>query len=280
MHFPFSPTQIQRLKELGAESAEWAAVFETADERDRTFQVLEKKLGRSERQRLNEFRDGRRRPRLCTLENDLAEALVAQRFVQVTTPILMSKGLLAKMGIDESHPLTEQVYWVDRTKCLRPMLAPHLYYVVKDLLRLWEKPVGLFEIGPCFRKESQGAAHANEFTMLNLAEFGTPEESRMSRIEELAALVMKTAGLDDYVIAVEDSEVYGDTLDVLAGKERLEVASCAMGPHPLDGRWGITDTWVGLGFGLERLLMAGRGKDAMGRTGRSLTYIDGIRLNV
>jgi phenylalanyl-tRNA synthetase alpha chain len=280
MSFPFSPTQIQRLKELGADGAEWGAVFEAAEERDRAFQVLEKKQVRVERQRLSEFRQGRRRPHLCTLENDLAEALAAQGFVQVATPILMSKGLLAKMGIDDSHPLSEQVFWVEPSKCLRPMLAPHLYYVVKDLLRLWEKPVGLFEIGPCFRKESQGAAHANEFTMLNLAEFGLPEENRLARIEEMAALVMKTAGVDNYEIAAEDSEVYGDTLDVLAGEERLEVASCAMGPHPLDGRWGIADTWVGLGFGLERLLMAGRGKDAMGRTGRSLTYIDGIRLNV
>ena len=65
------------------------------------------------------------------------------------------------------------------------MLAPHLYYVLKDLLRLWEKPVRIFEIGSCFRKESRGARHSNEFTMLNLVEMGLAEDKRQARLETL-----------------------------------------------------------------------------------------------
>lgn len=276
----FSDTQLQRLKELGANPGELSMAFIDARERDRAFLRLQKLYVRQERKRLQLFRQSGRRPRLCILENKLAEALTALGFVQVTTPILMSKGLLLKMGIDDLHPLTSQIFWVDNSKCLRPMLAPHLYYVVKDLLRLWDKPVGLFEIGPCFRKESQGAAHASEFTMLNLAEFGLPASDRLRRLGELASMVMQVAGNDQYRIVVENSAVYGQTWDVLAGLDSLEVASGAMGPHHLDNNWGITDTWVGLGFGLERLLMASEKDCNLGRLGRSLTYLDGIRLNI
>jgi phenylalanyl-tRNA synthetase alpha chain len=53
-----------------------------------------------------------------------------------------------------------------------------------------------------------------------------------------------------------------------------------VGPHPLDHAWRITDTWVGLGFGLERLLMAVREGSSIGRLGRSLAYLDGITLNL
>ena len=103
---------------------------------------------------------------------------------------------------------------MDKDKCLRPMLAPHLYYVIKDLLRLWEKPVRLFEVGPCFRKETEGAKHTAEFTMLNLCEFGLPEDDRGQRLEGLANLIMAGAGIDRYRLEPETSAVYGSTLDV------------------------------------------------------------------
>jgi len=144
----------------------------------------------------------------------------------------MSRAHLAKMGVDATHDLNSQVFWLDARRCLRPMLAPHLYYVLKDLLRLWEKPVRIFEVGPCFRKETQGAQHANEFTMLNLVEMGLPEANRSDRLAELAALVMKTAGISDYEQEVESSAVYGDTLDIVAGRDRLEVASGTMATYP------------------------------------------------
>ena len=54
----------------------------------------------------------------------------------------------------------------------------------------------------------------------------------------------------------------------------------AMGPHWMDREWRISVPWVGIGFGLERLLMiANRGR-SLGRMARSLTYLDGVGLNI
>ena len=184
------------------------------------------------------------------------------------------------MSIDDHHPLATQIFWLGKDRCLRPMLAPHLYFVLKDLLRIWEKPVRIFEIGSCFRKESQGAQHANEFTMLNLVEMGLDSEIRQNRLEDLAALIARTAGIDNYGFQPVDSAVYGETVDIVAGDDRLEIGSSAMGPHVLDQAWQVTDAWVGIGFGLERLLMVAENINSLGKVGRSLGYLDGIRLNL
>ena len=53
-----------------------------------------------------------------------------------------------------------------------------------------------------------------------------------------------------------------------------------MGPHPLDRPWKINETWIGIGFGLERLLMAAENTRNLAKFGRSLAYLDGIRLNL
>ena len=160
------------------------------------------------------------------------------------------------------------------------MLAPHLYYVLKDLLRLWERPVRIFEVGPCFRKESAGAKHSTEFTMLNLVEMGMPSDIRQSRLQEMARLVLETAGIADYRLEQKKSAVYGETVDVVAGRSGLELGSGAIGPHPLDHAWKIKENWMGIGFGLERLLMVQRNSRNISRMSRSLTYLDGVRLNV
>jgi phenylalanyl-tRNA synthetase alpha chain len=81
------------------------------------------------------------------------------------------------------------------------------------------------------------------------------------------------------VFEKESSAVYGDTIDIVCGDDKLEIASGAMGPHRLDHAWRITDTWVGLGFGLERILMMKEGSDSISKWGKSLAYLDGIRLN-
>jgi phenylalanyl-tRNA synthetase alpha chain len=275
-------TEIQRVRlgELGAADKDLNQKFDGSVERDRAFQKLATHLVKIERQKLQELRDGPRRPMLCRLESRLTEVLVQNHFVQVTTPTILSKGLLAKMSIDDDHPLASQIFWLGRDKCLRPMLAPHLYFVLKDLLRLWEKPVRLFEIGSCFRKESQGAQHSNEFTMLNLVEMGLPEDQRQQRLEEMAATVTAAAGVADYIIKSENSAVYGETIDILAGEDLMEIGSAAMGPHVLDQAWEVTDAWMGIGFGLERLLMVQQNSRSLGKMGRSLAYLDGIRLNI
>ncbi len=280
MSITWTEIQQTRLIELAANDAELALQFENTETRDKAYQQLEKQLVKVQRQKLQELREGHRRPKLCRLESRLTDILVQNNFVQVTTPTILSKGLLAKMSIDDDHPLTSQIFWLGKDKCLRPMLAPHLYFVLKDLLRLWEKPVRIFEIGSCFRKESQGAQHSNEFTMLNLVEMGLAEDQRQARLEEMAALVTAAAGVDDYIIQTENSAVYGETIDILAGEDRLEIGSAAMGPHILDQAWQITDAWMGIGFGLERLLMIAEKSRSLGKMGRSLAYLDGIRLNI
>jgi phenylalanyl-tRNA synthetase alpha chain len=273
-------TQLRRLQELDASEPDIDQHFENAAAREKAFQEIEKNQAIELRQRLKVFREVDLRPGLCRLEARLIDTLIKQGFVQVTTPIMMSRGLLQKMSIDASHPLNSQIYWLDKNKCLRPMLAPHLYYVLVDLLRLWDKPVKIFEVGPCFRKESQGAQHSSEFTMLNLVEMGLPADQRKDRIKELGALVSEAAGVNEYHFEKITSEIYGDTIDIVAGKDQVEVGSAAMGPHPLDRPWKITDTWVGIGFGLERLLMVAQNSSNLAKMGRSLTYLDGIRLNI
>ena len=276
MGYAWTVTQKERLSELGAEGTE--EVFASAAERDKAFYQREKELKKAGRKRLDVYRQEIRRPGLCQLREKLAAALVAEGFAEVATPTIISRQMLAKMTIDDEHELFSQVFWLDKNKCLRPMLAPNLYYVSKDLLRLWEKPVRIFEIGSCFRKESQGSTHLNEFTMLNLVEWGVPMEERTAHLAEFARLVMETAGLPDYELEREESVVYGDTMDVTY--HGIEVASSAMGPHPLDGAWGITTSWAGIGFGLERLIMLREGGRNVKSYGRSITYLDGTRLNL
>lgn len=277
--FTWTEIQLNRLKTLGADQHTLECGFDTPLKRDQLFQKMEKQLVKSHRARLEELRTDKFRPGICELESRLVRALTDQGFVQVATPIIMSRGLLAKMSVDEDHALSSQVYWLEKSKCLRPMLAPHLYFVLKDLLRLWERPVRIFEVGPCFRKESQGARHASEFTMLNLVEMGTPSEQRQERLKALAAVIMDAAEIETYDFEFESSEVYGETMDVVAPGD-VEVASGAIGPHALDEAWKITENWVGIGFGLERLLMVKEGSHNLSSVGRSLTYLDGVPLNI
>jgi phenylalanyl-tRNA synthetase alpha chain len=109
---------------------------------------------------------------------------------------------------------------------------------------------------------------------------GVEKESRQARIEELTALITETAGIKEYRLESQKSVVYGETIDIVVGDQGIEVGSAAMGPHALDKAWRISVPWVGIGFGLERLLMIARGGRSLGRMARSLTYLDGVRLNI
>jgi phenylalanyl-tRNA synthetase alpha chain len=271
-------TQTQRLRELGADPLVLDDAFADAASRDAAFKRLETDLVRTGRDHLRELRKGRRAPQLVELERALSDALTGAGFVRVVTPLIIASDALRKMGIEHGHPLREQVFWLEDGRCLRPMLAPNLYTLLRRLDRHWSKPFGIFEIGPCFRRDSKGASHLNEFTMLNLVELGKQDKDGRDRLEELAALVMGAAGVGEYDLEVTESEVYGAMIDVTVGG--AEVCSAGLGPHPLDGNWGVVDPWVGLGFGLERLLMARESYPNIERAGRSLSYVDGIRLNL
>lgn len=271
-------TQAQRLRELGADPIELERAFGSVAERDAAFKRVEDDLARAGRERLQDARTRRRAPQLVELELELGRALADAGFVQVVTPIIIGGDALEKMGVGHGHPLRQQVFWLDEGRCLRPMLAPNLYTLLRRLGRLWSRPFGIFEIGPCFRRDSKGSRHLNEFTMLNLVELGLPQEQCAERLEELADVVVKAAGLREYRITRTVSEVYGPMLDIEIGGS--EVCSAASGPHSLDAEWGIVEPWVGLGFGLERLIMAREGYQNIERAGRSLTYVHGVRLNI
>lgn len=271
-------TQSQRLRELGADPLVLDELFADHAARDAVFKRMENELVRSGRERLRELRKGRRAPQIVELERTLSDALSGVGFVRVVTPLIISSDSLRKMGIEHGHPLREQVFWLEDGRCLRPMLAPNLYTLLRRLDRHWTKPFGIFEIGPCFRRDSKGASHLNEFTMLNLVELGRPAAEGRVQLGELASLVMRTAGVTHYELEVTQSEVYGEMVDVLVNG--AEVCSAGLGPHPLDDNWGIVDPWVGLGFGLERLIMAREGYPNIERAGRSLSYVDGVRLNL
>lgn len=276
----WTDTQTARLKILGLDPGAQADGFDSPAERNRVFQAIEKKQVKVLRTALTDRLTCLRPTRFSQLVEDLDNMLQGRGFAKVSTPVITTKHALAKMGIDDTHPLHEQIFWIDDNRCLRPMLAPGLYSLMTDFSRLDFRPVRFYETGSCFRKESDGACHSNEFTMLNLVEMGTPEALRPGRLKELAGMVACTAGIADIRFEEETSAVYGTTLDLMADTSGLELGSGAMGPHPLDAAWGITDTWVGMGFGMERLLMASVNDTALGRWAKSLSYMDGIPLRI
>lgn len=276
----WTETQLRRLKELGLDLKNIPVLFATPIERNTLFQQIEKKQAKDQRAKLSDFLTQGNSSHMDSLMETLCQLLYQQGFIRVRTPTIISKAALVKMTIDEDHPLSKQVYWLNEKQCLRPMLAPNLYSLMMDFARLNLRPVRFFEMGSCFRKESDGSRHNSEFTMLNLVEMGLDLEHRHSRLMELASMVAEAAGLTDFRFETEESKVYGTTLDVLAGPDRIEVASGAMGPHPLDAAWNITDTWVGMGFGLERLLMTSSNDTTIGKWGKSLSYLNGVRLSV
>jgi len=274
----FTATQRQRLHELGADQAATEVAFADAAARDEAFRALETRLAGAGRASLEALRSGPRVPALRRLEASLRAALAAAGLVEVVTPAIVGGDALRKMGIEPDGELGEQVFRLDGDRCLRPMLAPNLYTLLRRLARVWRQPFAIYEIGSCFRRDTKGSKHLNEFTMLNLVELGTPLERRDERLRELAAVVLDAAEVTGYEFVRKHSEVYGDELDVVVGG--LEVCSTALGPHPLDDAWAITDPWVGLGFGLERLLVARGGPAGIERVGRSLSYLDGVRLQL
>ncbi|MEJ2285463.1 MAG: hypothetical protein P8X85_17945, partial [Desulfobacterales bacterium] len=69
MTISWTVTQLGRLKELDAGEEDLTRGFETEKERDRAFQLMEKNLVGSARQKLEQLRTGNRRPRLSLLES-------------------------------------------------------------------------------------------------------------------------------------------------------------------------------------------------------------------
>jgi pyrrolysyl-tRNA synthetase-like protein len=276
MDIELTSSQAQRLRELGGSSDD-GTKFSTVEERDSAFSKMIDVLQADHRDRLRSMAETPHRHPLAALEDTLASTLIEKGFLEVKTPMMIPTQSLSKMGITETHPLRQQVFWIDEKKCLRPMLAPNLYFLMSHLKRNLKFPISFFEIGPCFRKESRGSNHLEEFTMLNLVEMTAPGVDPMERLKELIAEVMKTIGLE-YELTVCDSEVYGSTVDVEVNG--VELASGAVGPHPLDKAHGIDVPWAGVGFGLERIILMQKGEVNIKKAGRSLIYLNGVRIDI
>ena len=180
------------------------------------------------------------------------------------------------MGIDESNPIWKQIYWIDESRCLRPMLAPNLYTLL-EILQKFIRPLKIFEVGTCFRRESKGKIHLEEFTMLNAVELAPPKDPS-SRLKELIELIMRTLKLDNYILNNVESDIYGHTTDVIVNG--LEIASSAEGPITMDQNWGITEPWVGIGIGLERICSSIVRSSSVKPYSRNLGYIDGKCINI
>lgn len=272
-YMKFSNVQRQRLVELGLEEG-LERDFDCGRQRDDSFRQLARGLEKNNKAALDRLQQGLR-PDIKLLEEKLLHTLRAEGYAEVSTPILMSKGLLQKMGLTPEHPLWRQLFWVDKNKLLRPMLAPHLYHLLRHLQKLWNGSVMIFEVGPVFRKESKGKGHVEEFTMLNLVSLGctNPDEQLRLMVDKLFGQFGKT-----YSLVCAPSEVYGETTDVVI--RGIEVASAAVGPHALDANWEISGPWFGMGIGLERLAMAVGDYSNIRRVSRSLSYQNGARLNI
>ena len=266
--------QIQRLREYGHEPKN-ESEFETEEERDKAFTKMMSKLQKENEKGIRDMIANPRHHRLMELELQLSEALIKEGFIEVKTPILISKAELAKMTIDENHPLYQQVFWVDEKRCLRPMHAINLYNIMRELRGHTDGPVKFFEIGSCFRAESHSNDHLEEFTMLNLVDMG-PQGDTVEKIKHYIDVVMKTVGLD-YELVHEESDVYKETIDVEVDGE--EVCSAAVGPHYLDPAHGVKEPWCGAGFGLERLIMMRDGDGSVKKTGKSVNYLNGYKIN-
>lgn len=269
-------SQKQRLLELGASPDELEMAFEDAVERDLHFRERSECLAKESISKLKDFIKSGKRLIIRDTEEKLRNAAFSLGFLEMATPIIITKAAIEGMGIRRTDPLWRQIMWIDEKKCLRPMLAPGLYSLMEKLARIG-KPVKIFEIGQCFRRDTKGSLHLEEFTMMNMVEYAPPPGDMNERIMKYIDVIMRAIPLD-YSFSHEKSEVYGNTLDV--NVRGHEVASAAFGPIPIDANWGITEPWLGVGFGLERISMLARGYSSIARVSRSIAYVDGSRLDV
>lgn len=276
----FTITQKERLIELNGDKSIFDREFESDQERNQFFYEIEKQLVKAGREQLGQLLQCEHQVLSLKIQQQIENWLMGQEgFTKVTTPIMISRTMLDKMTVTRENPLSEQVFWMNGNKCLRPMLAPNLYVLMRDMHKVTKGPVKIFEVGSCFRKESQGAQHMNEFTMLNFVEFASVEDGgQMQRLEELAHNAMKALEIADYHLEKEGSAVYGETLDITVNG--VEIASGSYGPHPLDEAWAVFDTWVGFGFGIERIAMVKSGSNTIKHVGKSTSFVHGTTLKL
>lgn len=241
----------------------------------RSFQELEVELISKRKYDLIKMYENDRENLLGKLERDITRFFVERGFVEIKSPIIIPSDYIKRMGIDDDTNLSQQIFRVDENMCLRPMLAPGLYRYLNKFDNILPDPIRIFEIGPCYRKESDGKNHLEEFTMFNFCQMG-------SNCDEKNLLFIIDDFLDylniEYEIESDNSIVYGKTIDIIC--KNLELSSAVVGPIEQDIDWGINKPWIGAGFGLERLLKVIYKFKTIKRSSRSDNYYNGISINL
>ena len=241
----------------------------------RSFAELESTLTLQRKKDIREMYEDSRENNLGKLERIITEFLVDMGFLEVKSPILIPFEYMERMGVGEDKTLSEQIFRVGDNMCLRPMLAPGLYNHLRKFDNVLPDPVRIFEIGPCYRKESDGNSHLEEFTMLNFCQMGS--NCTREELEYLIKELLDFLGVEFEIVA-DSCMVYGDTIDVM--HKGMELSSAVVGPVPMDMDWGIDKPWIGAGFGLERLLKAKHDFKNIKRAARSESYYNGISINL
>lgn len=266
----FSPSQRKRLETLLISDE-----IDLDDPNLPPFEELEAEMVAERKAALVEIYENSREHMLAKLERDISAFLISKGFIEIKSSILIPEEYIIRMGIDKDADLSEQIFRTDDGQCLRPMLAPVLYNYLRRFGKVMPDPLKIFEIGPCYRKESDGSSHLEEFTMVNFCQMGdgSTRENLVQLIDEFLTY------LDiSYELEGEESMVYGATVDVMHGD--LELSSAVVGPVPMDMDWGIDKPWIGAGFGLERLLKAKYNFKNIKRGSRSEFYYNGIYTNL
>jgi len=267
----FSPSQKKRLETLMV-----------SDEYDLDnpdllpeFAELEAELTARRKKEFCGIYENSREHMLAKLERDISAFLISKGFIEIKSSLLIPEEYIVRMGIDKDVELSKQVFRTDDGQCLRPMLAPVLYNYLRRLDKILPDPVKIFEIGPCYRKESDGSSHLEEFTMVNFCQMG--EGSTRENLVQLIDEFLTHLGIS-YEIEGDECMVYGATIDIMHGD--LELSSAVVGPVPMDMDWGVNKPWIGAGFGLERLLKVKHNFKNIKRGSRSELYYNGIHTNL
>jgi pyrrolysyl-tRNA synthetase len=241
----------------------------------RSFEELESTLKIQRKKDLVQMYENSRENLLGKLERTITEFFVDMGFLEIKSPILIPFEYMERMGIGEDKKLSEQIFRVGDDMCLRPMLAPGLYRFLHRFDNVLPEPIRIFEIGPCYRKESDGNSHLEEFTMLNFCQMGS--NSTRQNLEYLIRDFLDFLDIE-YELVSDSCMVYGDTIDVM--HKNMELSSAVVGPVPIDMDWGIDKPWIGAGFGLERLLKVKHNLKSIKRAARSDSYYNGVGINL
>ncbi len=266
----YSPSQIERIKALSTPG-------DKLSQRDSLpeFKVLEKELINKRKDELKKIYEQDRENELGKLERTITAFFTQRGFLEIKSPIMIPMEYIQRMGIDQDDHLSKQIFKVGDNMCLRPMLAPCLYNCLRKFDNVLPDPLRIFEIGTCYRKESDGSRHLEEFTMLNFCQMGS--NCTRKSLENIIGEFLDHLGIE-YTIEADSCMVYGETLDVMHGE--LELSSAVVGPIPLDREWGVSKPWIGAGFGLERLLKVKHDYRNIRRASRSELYYNGINTNL